>query len=582
MISTNNYFREFKKVNYASLTTALKRGHDYLVKVTKNGKDWKTYESNPLIQDSIDSYLELLNTHLGKKPVTKRAVSTRTKTPKKAATVKKAVAPVTKRAPAKRKPKKVVDRIIGKTKSGKNIYEKFYHPKHKNFTQIDHLDASNVQMTTKLSTLSDAQRDKESEAHFRKYDRMANAYKPSRRAKPKRKPARAKKVAPKYTGKYVERISEEITFIGRFAALHNKVKNQNQIRLFLKRLQDAINEKRIRKESIYATEINEIQDALILLMTKLKRRETVKVEIGEEKRVHYLTIAGKQRLLSSVRFIKSYIRLQGRRIETPVAKQLQTRIDTAITKKTLTSRDPYWAQVQVIQQTLVAFIKRNPISGTISVSSRELNGLNGIVDEAEGESSFRGLTGLGNIEDDTIVRGSEIAQMDFPTIGFRGKWLNFIGDPNKGFTAMVFGKPKFGKSILCIDFADYLSKNHGEVLYVSREEYNSGTLQQKVFSSGAYEVNFSNKIPADLSPYQFVFLDSITMLGLSTDDLEDLREEYPEISFVFIFQTTKQGAFRGSNQYQHNVDIVIEIPEIGRAVQYGRFNQGGEMDIFNT
>jgi hypothetical protein len=28
------------------------------------------------------------------------------------------------------------------------------------------------------------------------------------------------------------------------------------------------------------------------------------------------------------------------------------------------------------------------------------------------------------------------------------------------------------------------------------------------------------------------------------------------------------------------VDVVIEIPEKGKAVQFGRYNQGGEMDIF--
>jgi hypothetical protein len=28
------------------------------------------------------------------------------------------------------------------------------------------------------------------------------------------------------------------------------------------------------------------------------------------------------------------------------------------------------------------------------------------------------------------------------------------------------------------------------------------------------------------------------------------------------------------------VDVVIEVPEKGKAVQMGRFNQGGEMDIF--
>ena len=50
--------------------------------------------------------------------------------------------------------------------------------------------------------------------------------------------------------------------------------------------------------------------------------------------------------------------------------------------------------------------------------------------------------------------------------------------------------------------------------------------------------------------------------------------------FIFIFQTTKAGNFRGSNDYMHDVDVVIEVPQKGLAVQNGRFNKGGEMEIF--
>jgi len=38
--------------------------------------------------------------------------------------------------------------------------------------------------------------------------------------------------------------------------------------------------------------------------------------------------------------------------------------------------------------------------------------------------------------------------------------------------------------------------------------------------------------------------------------------------------------FRGENSFQHDVDVVIEVPEKGRAVQFGRFNQGGDISIF--
>lgn len=46
-------------------------------------------------------------------------------------------------------------------------------------------------------------------------------------------------------------------------------------------------------------------------------------------------------------------------------------------------------------------------------------------------------------------------------------------------------------------------------------------------------------------------------------------------------EKTIQKKHLGANSYQHDVDVVIEVPERGKAVQFGRFNQGGEMSIFD-
>ena len=90
----------------------------------------------------------------------------------------------------------------------------------------------------------------------------------------------------------------------------------------------------------------------------------------------------------------------------------------------------------------------------------------------------------------------------------------------------------------------------------------------------------ASTLPSDLTPYDFIFLDSVNKLGLLPEDLTALKKKYPNKSFIYIFQTTKEGNFRGANSFQHDVDVVIEIPEKGKAVQFGRFNQGGEMGIF--
>jgi predicted nucleotidyltransferase len=74
----------------------------------------------------------------------------------------------------------------------------------------------------------------------------------------------------------------------------------------------------------------------------------------------------------------------------------------------------------------------------------------------------------------------------------------------------------------------------------------------------------------------------VNRLGLTPEDLRELKSRYPAKSFIYIFQATKQGNFRGENSFQHDVDVVIEVPEKGKAVQMGRFNQGGQLDIFSA
>jgi hypothetical protein len=108
-------------------------------------------------------------------------------------------------------------------------------------------------------------------------------------------------------------------------------------------------------------------------------------------------------------------------------------------------------------------------------------------------------------------------------------------------------------------------------------------IQKKIADKNVAHSNLmmASELPDNLRKYNFVFLDSVNRLGLSPEDLLHLKTDNPDQSFIFIFQTTKDGNFRGANSFQHDVDVVIEIPEKGIAIQNGRFNQGGEMKIFN-
>lgn len=195
-----------------------------------------------------------------------------------------------------------------------------------------------------------------------------------------------------------------------------------------------------------------------------------------------------------------------------------------------------------------------------------------------------GLNGITRGGNPAVISSTDFANKEFKTIGFTGKWRALIGDPCPGFKAAVSGMPKMGKSFLCLEFAKYLASNHGKAIYITKEEFMSPTFQLKLKETDAANPNLdiAGEIPADLSAYQYIFIDSVTSLKLTPDDLKKLEVNNPGKSFIYVHQVTKAGKARGTNEFMHNVDIIIEVPERGKAIQYGRYNQGGEMDIFQS
>lgn len=383
-------------------------------------------------------------------------------------------------------------------------------------------------------------------------------------------------------GKRVPNLSEEIKIIRQFVYLHNKEKTMDEIRYFINLIQRAIAQEKIRATSTYGKEIMEIQISLIRVFESKFSEGKVTLQISEAKRQHYLEIISKQQENPSVRIIKSFIELQARPIGYNSAKTLYNRIVRGINSSRISLKDKYWKQIEKMMLILKAFLFKNPIGGYLTITKSELNGIKSSNPQLA-KPQKKGSKGLSGIAEDTIMNSMDIINLQVDTLGFKGIWKEFIGDPIKGFTAMVFGMPKFGKSTLCLEFAGYLARNHGRVLYVAKEEQIGGTLINKLKETNVAHPNLESvgTIPEDLSAYDFVFLDSVTKLGLTPADLTRLKNEYPGISFIYVFQVTKQGAFRGANGFQHDVDIVIEVPQRGVAIQYGRFNQGGEINIFS-
>jgi len=185
-----------------------------------------------------------------------------------------------------------------------------------------------------------------------------------------------------------------------------------------------------------------------------------------------------------------------------------------------------------------------------------------------------------------LLSAGDLENLDYPKFDFDDPYLEFIGRPAVGFHAIVFGLPKSGKSIWSLKFADYLANDFGRVLYVASEEGFKGTIKDKVsqFTTNRDDLIFGNfkgidKIRENISGFDFVFIDSLDYAKITVEEVEELKRENPDVSFITVKQVTKDGKFRGSQEFAHNCDILVEI-EKGIATQRGRFNPESEMQVF--
>ena len=204
-------------------------------------------------------------------------------------------------------------------------------------------------------------------------------------------------------------------------------------------------------------------------------------------------------------------------------------------------------------------------------------------------SSAGGASGIGDVSSEGIMSAGQLLRYRYDQLPFTGRWRDFVGQPSVNFHAMVYGRPKQGKSILSVQWAKYLSENFGKVLYVASEEGFSVTLQKKVmeFAMDNPNLDFANfrdfeqiKAAVNAGNYRFVFIDSVNFIKITPEDVEDIKAENRNTAFITIQQATKNGNFRGSQEFAHNCDIVIRV-EAGIAYQQGRFAENTEMAVFD-
>jgi predicted ATP-dependent serine protease len=148
---------------------------------------------------------------------------------------------------------------------------------------------------------------------------------------------------------------------------------------------------------------------------------------------------------------------------------------------------------------------------------------------------------------------------------------------------MVYGSPGSGKSTFVIQFQKYLASNHDlKILFWAKEEGVSQTLKEKLQRLDAFDKNIfiTEGLPKDLSSFDALVIDSVNDARLAPEDIAELQTKYPDLSLILIFQATKEGKFKGLNEWEHWVQSVIQIKN-GKAITgKNRFGANGEIDVF--
>ena len=166
-------------------------------------------------------------------------------------------------------------------------------------------------------------------------------------------------------------------------------------------------------------------------------------------------------------------------------------------------------------------------------------------------------------------------------LGFEGDWKDLFGNPTIGFNVMIKAPRKNGKSTLMLQFAEYLARNFGPTWYAAIEEglFDTFTEKRQRLGIGHPDLRITNFFDQrEAGNYDFIVIDSVNRGNLKPQQVQALMNAFPHISFLLVFQQTKSGSHRGSEEFAHDVDYVVEVID-KVAYSTGRTSPDGELAI---
>lgn len=183
---------------------------------------------------------------------------------------------------------------------------------------------------------------------------------------------------------------------------------------------------------------------------------------------------------------------------------------------------------------------------------------------------------------------NNVLSKKFHTLDFQGQWLDTLGQPDKAFSAIVWGGSGSGKTDFMIQLGKYLC-TFGRVAYNSLEEGLSHTFQmalERHFMAGVdgrFVLLDREPFPELVARMQrhkspdFLIIDSVQYMGITRPEYKELKELMKRKRKGIIFLSHAQGREpKGALAQFIRYDVDIKITVEGfRAFADGRINGGG-------
>ncbi len=391
-------------------------------------------------------------------------------------------------------------------------------------------------------------------------------------------PKKAPKPKPANNATLVKNISDEVSLFRSYARLHGKKTTYRNLLSLHTKLGNAIVSGAIDSPR-YRDMIAEMHEKVGTALANMKKSETVNVNIDNVEK--YREIGSSEKLFVGVTLIKRYISLANRIGMDSSDREKQRKSLLEAVNKALADKKVEKAYFGLVSQ--VAEYLEDKSIRPLDVPLDGLSGLSGLSGEICNDimsgCDEGGACGFGS-----IVSATELAKINFATVEIPQEYREMIGTASRNGSIMLYGMPGGGKTSFSINFAKKCAEMGQKVLIISKEEGINQTMQEKLRRFDAVHPNIfiTDNVPGDaMNDYDVVIFDSVQSLRLEPSDLEKHQKTMNALR-IYIFQVTKDGRFRGTNEFEHLVDCVLKA-ENGTITSKGcknRFGGNGSVKVF--